>query len=564
MSVSTITKQLIEDVDPKTLILTKNVRPNGLDEGFVLDEEFVSSIREHGVLQPVIAAPYEGGMAVLFGNRRTAGAIAAGRTIDVVLRDDLTGEAARIITQLVENMHRQDMRPTEIAAAYVQLALDLGMSEEDIAKKVSRDRGEVRAAIALHSMPKAARDAVDNQTLELDIVVELQEFETDSKVYQRLLDSIEQGRNIQYAILDERRKKKARAEKAQIAAGLKEAGIVVIPHPKALGYGSKEIRIDRITDADGKPVTVEEHESCPGHVACIDGAYEPKAIYLCCDPKAYGHAFTGYYTHKTAQEEAEEQQERQRKAEEREALSVAAEVRAEFIVGLCQSKAVPKGAMRFALQTLFANGVPEAQTRQALVLGYLGAREAGGDPESTFGKKLTRIAEARQPLVLLAHVAATMETNLRTILGSRLMPYGVQMGISWLEFLAKQGYKLTEPETALLERLRQHVAEWEAEEEEGDDDDFEDVAEDAQDADEPDDGEQPPADPQESPVDQPAEADAEDDETDRDAHDSQAHEEDEDEEADELEDRQGQDDQADADQWEAVYPELADPVTAGV
>ena len=229
MSVSTITKQLIEDVDPCELILTKNVRPAEVDE------EFVASIREHGVLQPVIAAPYEGGMAVLFGNRRTAGAIAAGRTVDVVLRDDLTGEAARIITQLVENMHRQDMRPTEIAAAYVQLALDLGMSDEEIAKKVSRDRDEVRAAIALHSMPKAARDAVDNQTLELDIVVELQEFEADTKVYNRLLESIEQGRNIQYAILDERRKKKARAEKARIVAELKEAGIVVIPQPKALG-----------------------------------------------------------------------------------------------------------------------------------------------------------------------------------------------------------------------------------------------------------------------------------------------------------------------------------------
>ncbi|OLE27513.1 MAG: hypothetical protein AUG49_05080 [Catenulispora sp. 13_1_20CM_3_70_7] len=552
MSVSTITKQLIEDVDPSELILTKNVRPAEVDE------EFVASIREHGVLQPVIAAPYEGGMAVLFGNRRTAGAIAAGRTVDVVLRDDLTGEAARIITQLVENMHRQDMRPTEIAAAYVQLALDLGMTDEEIAKKVSRDRGEVRAAIALHSMPKAARDAVDNQTLELDIVVELQEFEADTKVYNRLLDSIEQGRNIQYAILDERRKKKARAEKAQIVAELKEAGIVVIPQPKALGYGSKEIRVDRITDADGRPVTVEEHESCPGHVACIDGAYGPKAIYLCRDPKAYGHAFTGYYTHKTAQEEVEEQAERQRKAEEREALSVAAEVRAEFIAGLCQSKAVPKGAMRFALQALFAHGVPESRTRQALVLGYLGAREAGGDPEVTFGKKLTRIAEARQPLVLLAHVAATMETNLRTVLGSEL-PYRVHMGISWLEFLAKQGYKLTEPETALLERFRHHVAEWAAEEEE-EDDDFEDEEE-AEDE-EGDCGEQPPADPQESFVDQSAEAakDDEDDEESGETHDSEAH--DGDEEEDEFEHWQGQD--ADADQWEAVYPELAHPVTAGV
>ena len=547
MSVSTITKQLIEDVDPCELILTKNVRPAEVDE------EFVASIREHGVLQPVIAAPYEGGMAVLFGNRRTAGAIAAGRTVDVVLRDDLTGEAARIITQLVENMHRQDMRPTEIAAAYVQLALDLGMSDEEIAKKVSRDLDEVRAAIALHSMPKAARDAVDNQTLELDIVVELQEFEADTKVYNRLLESIEQGRNIQYAILDERRKKKARAEKARIVAELKEAGIVVIPQPKALGYGSKEIRVERITDGDGRPVTVEEHESCPGHVACIDGAYEPKAIYLCRDPKAHGHAFTGYYTHKTAQEEAEEAEERARKAEEREALSVAAEVRAEFIAGLCQSKSVPKGAMRFALQTLFANGVPESRTRQALVLGYLGAREAGGDPEATFGKKLTRIAEARQPLVLLAHVAATMETNLRTVLGAEL-PYRVQMGISWLEFLAKQGYKLTEPETALLERFHQHVAEWEAETEEDDDFEDEDEAEDAEGH-----GEQPPADPQELSVDQWAEA-AEDDEEGGETHGSEAH--DEDEEEDEREHRQGQD--ADADHWEAVYPELAEPVTAGV
>jgi ParB/RepB/Spo0J family partition protein len=540
VSVSTITKQLIEGVDPTELITTRNVR---LAE---VDEEFVSSIREHGVLQPVIAAPYEEGMAVLFGNRRTAGAIAAGTTVDVVLRHDLTGEAARIIAQLVENMHRQDMRPTEIAAAYVQLALDLGMSDDEIAKQVSRDREGVRAAIALHNMPKAARDAVDAHTLDLEVVLQLQEFEADPKVYKRLMDAIEKGQNIKYAFVDERRKKELKEKRARIVAELKDAGVVVIPKPKELGYGAKELRLESLTDAGGRKLTVKQHASCPGHVACLDGTYTPEAAYLCRDPKAYGHIPTGYYKYKSAEEEAEEQVEQHRKAEEQEALTVAAEVRQEFVAGICQSQRVPKGAMRYALETLFAYGVPETRTRQALVLAFLGAREPGEDPTAAFGKKLTRIAEARKPLVLLAHAAALMENNMASVRHS--YQFKPDLSIAWLEFLSGHGYRLTAPETMLLEGLRERAAAQDSADGEKDEND------DYEDEDEEEDGDESPADSQES-ADRTTDT-AEPDETDGESEDHEACNE------SELpaEAAEAQDDQSDAGQWEAVYPELNEPM----
>jgi len=159
-------KMLIEGMDPAELIMTKNVRP------VELDAEFIASIQENGLFQPIIATPFEGKYAIILGNRRAAGSIKAGQTVDVIVRSDLSEDAARIVAQLIENMHRQEMRPSEVAAACAQLAIDLGLSEEQIAKKLGKDRKDVRASIALHEMPKAARDAADAGQMDIETAME--------------------------------------------------------------------------------------------------------------------------------------------------------------------------------------------------------------------------------------------------------------------------------------------------------------------------------------------------------------------------------------------------------
>ncbi|MBC3842090.1 hypothetical protein GXW82_23480 [Streptacidiphilus sp. 4-A2] len=104
-----------------------------------------------------MATPFEDGFAVILGNQRTAAAIEVKRTVDVIVRYDLGTDALRIVAQLVENIHRKDMTESQIAAAYAQLAMDLGMSEGEIAKKVGKKRESVRASLALHQMPQTPR-----------------------------------------------------------------------------------------------------------------------------------------------------------------------------------------------------------------------------------------------------------------------------------------------------------------------------------------------------------------------------------------------------------------------
>jgi ParB/RepB/Spo0J family partition protein len=140
--VTPVAKVLIEDVDPAELVFTRNVRKSEVTP------DFVGSIKTNGVLQPIIAMPYGDGLAIIIGNRRVKGAIEAGRNVDVIVRHDLTVDEARIVAQLVENCHREDMCASEIADAYAQLHL-LGLDAEAIAAQVVADPKKVRASIAL-------------------------------------------------------------------------------------------------------------------------------------------------------------------------------------------------------------------------------------------------------------------------------------------------------------------------------------------------------------------------------------------------------------------------------
>ena len=460
-------KFLLEDVDPATLIATKNVRPVDVDA------ELLESVREHGLFQPIIATPYEGGYAVILGNQRRAAAVEAGRTVDVIVRTDLSADAARIVAQLVENMHRKDMRPTEVAAACAQLAIDLGLSEEEIAKKLSKSRKDVRASLALHEMPKAARDAADAGQLDLETATTLASFEADPKAYKRLLKATEDG-NLPFALKMETRKREHAEQKITATARLQGEGVTIIPKPNAIGYGSREMGVYSLSNAEGERLTVEDHAECAGHAVYLENSSYSGVSehYVCRDPKRYGHVIKGYYNYKSPEEAAAkaaaEEEARRAQAERAEAMAIALDLRTEFVQGLCRSKKVPKGVMRFALEVLFAHGYRPEQA--SMVLAYLGATEAGDDPEQTFSVRVGRIAEARQPLVVLALAATVAESHVQS-LSKRWHSGDKGLALRWFEFLTGHGYELCDPEREFVDGLRKPDPE---DEEDQDGEDWED------------------------------------------------------------------------------------------
>ena len=116
-------------------------------------EELAASIREIGVLQPVLAREMgNGDYQLVAGERRWRAARRAGlATIPAVVRR--TDDLSSVEQALVENLHRQDLTPLEEAAAYQQLIEDFGLTHEQVSGRVGKSRSAVTNTLRLMSLP---------------------------------------------------------------------------------------------------------------------------------------------------------------------------------------------------------------------------------------------------------------------------------------------------------------------------------------------------------------------------------------------------------------------------
>jgi len=138
--------------------------PNPWQPRLEVDEtalaELVESIRQHGILQPLIVTRNEDGQyALVAGERRWRAARAAGLlTVPIVVKE--TTPRQRLELALVENIQRQDLSPLETALAYRQLVDEHGLTQEAVAERVGKSRAAVANALRLLQLPPDARDAL--------------------------------------------------------------------------------------------------------------------------------------------------------------------------------------------------------------------------------------------------------------------------------------------------------------------------------------------------------------------------------------------------------------------
>ncbi|MGI9087666.1 MAG: ParB/RepB/Spo0J family partition protein [Chthoniobacterales bacterium] len=110
--------------------------------------ELVDSIREHGIIQPLIVRLVDGRSELIAGERRWRAAREVGLTeAPVIVREASDLEVLEL--SLIENLQRADLNPIEEAQAYARLAGEFGMRQEDIAKKVGRSRAAVANSMRL-------------------------------------------------------------------------------------------------------------------------------------------------------------------------------------------------------------------------------------------------------------------------------------------------------------------------------------------------------------------------------------------------------------------------------
>src|SRR6266540_922051 len=115
-------------------------------------EALARSIREVGVLQPVVVRPRDGGYELVAGERRLRAAKLAGlATIPAIMREGDDTESLR--EALIENIHREDLSPLELAAAFQELLEDLGVTQEMLAERLGYSRAHVANTIRLLSLP---------------------------------------------------------------------------------------------------------------------------------------------------------------------------------------------------------------------------------------------------------------------------------------------------------------------------------------------------------------------------------------------------------------------------
>lgn len=133
------------------------VQPNPRQPRAIFDEdalaELVFSIREIGLLQPVIVRATPGGeYELIAGERRLRASREAGLSlIPAIIRD--TDDDAMLRNALLENLHRADLNALEEAAAYQQLLSDFGCTQEELARRIGRSRPQVTNTLRLLRLP---------------------------------------------------------------------------------------------------------------------------------------------------------------------------------------------------------------------------------------------------------------------------------------------------------------------------------------------------------------------------------------------------------------------------
>ena len=176
----------LEHLDPTTLVIGENVRDKA-----GLEPQFVASIGEHGVLQPVTAVRTETGVEVRDGQRRTLAARAAGLSsipvyvLDVAKMNTQSATAARIAQQIVANDQRAALTDVQRASGISQMLL-AGVSPARVAKALSINRDTVDAAAAVAKSPTAL-DALQSGQLSLTEAAALREFEDDLRAVEALV-----------------------------------------------------------------------------------------------------------------------------------------------------------------------------------------------------------------------------------------------------------------------------------------------------------------------------------------------------------------------------------------
>ncbi len=156
------------DDEPRAEIPVTEIVPNRFQPRRTFDEaalnELAQSIKQHGVIQPILVRRTPTGYELVAGERRWRAAQKAGlAVIPAVVREYTDGEMTEIA--LIENLQRENLNPIEEATAYKRLMEEFSLTQEDVARKIGRSRSLIANTVRLLNLSPAVQDHVSRGTL---------------------------------------------------------------------------------------------------------------------------------------------------------------------------------------------------------------------------------------------------------------------------------------------------------------------------------------------------------------------------------------------------------------
>jgi len=340
------------------------------DVGDVTD--MAASVKEHGLLEPVLVAPIDRDAwprapkavthILLAGHRRHAAAkVAKAATIPSLVRHDLTALADQVEVMMIENGHREDLTPIEEAEGY-QLLLDLtGLTQAKVAERVAMPARRVRDRLKLVKLPDGIQTRVHEGQIHVTEALEAAAFVSDPEVMADL-DKAAGTPNFALALQRAKAERKADQDYRSTLKQIRDAGMVEVdqkPTPSStlaadegssrldycVGYVAGVGHYPSYASAQAKWEFVKKgHQDCPGHVVWVNPKASTREVeFGCTQPNV--HRSTGSprpvndtplpttpeeKAARDAEDERRAKEQREREALRRQ-LDAAAEVRREHV-----------------------------------------------------------------------------------------------------------------------------------------------------------------------------------------------------------------------------------------
>ena len=193
---SSVEEKIVSETpkDEITMIDLSELRSNPYQPRKIFDEqaleELANSIKEHGVFQPIIVKKSIKGYEIIAGERRVKASLMAGLTqIPAIVRDFNDTQMMEIA--LLENLQRENLTAIEEATAYKKLQETLGLTQEELAKRLGKSRSHITNMLGLLTLPDTIQEDISAKTITMGharVISKLDDYNQQQELVDKVIN----------------------------------------------------------------------------------------------------------------------------------------------------------------------------------------------------------------------------------------------------------------------------------------------------------------------------------------------------------------------------------------